>query len=91
MLIRLIMGAGSEGTDLFEIDLDRATGMYLAFAATAVACAGAFMGFKESGGDLNDLKDMNKLKSQFGGAGGGQAPPPPPPGMSPPPPPPPAG
>ena len=51
--------------------------------------------FKESGGDLNDLKDINKIKSQFGNSGGtsmggGTPPPPPPPGMSPPPPPPPS-
>jgi len=62
-------------------------------AASALACtAGSAMGFKESGGDLNDLKDMNKIKGQFGGAatgGGTPPPPPPPPGMTPPPPPPP--
>jgi hypothetical protein len=46
------------------------------------------MGFKESGGDFNDLKDMNKLKGAFQGSSD-SAPPPPPPGMTPPPPPPP--
>lgn len=71
-------------------------GIYLAVLAAAGAAFGAFLMFKESGGDLNDLKDMNKIKSQFGGSGGpsmggGTPPPPPPPGMSPPPPPPPAG
>ena len=67
-------------------------GLYLAVIAAAAAAFGGFMMFKESGGDLSDLKDMNKLKSQFGGSGGGGTPPPPPPpGMSPPPPPPPMG
>jgi len=71
-------------------------GIYLAVIAAAAAAFGGFLLFQESGGDLNDLKDMNKIKSQFGGAGGssmggGTPPPPPPPGMSPPPPPPPAG
>ena len=55
--------------------------------------AGAFMGFKESGGELGDLTDMNKLKASFAGSSndGGESspPPPPPPGMTPPPPPPP--
>ena len=61
--------------------------------AAAAAAFGGFMMFKESGGELNDLKDMNKLKGQFGGntGGGTPPPPPPPPGMSPPPPPPPMG
>ena len=36
-----------------------------------VAFAGAFIGFKESGGDFNDLKDMNKIKGAFQGSGGG--------------------
>ena len=35
---------------------------------TGIALAGAVMGFKASGGNLNDLKDMNKMKSSFGGA-----------------------
>lgn len=69
-------------------------GIYLAIIAAAGATFGAFLMFKESGGDLSDLKDMNKLKGQFGGAptAGGTPPPPPPPpppGMTPPPPPPP--
>ncbi|MEN9646189.1 MAG: hypothetical protein RL238_2858 [Actinomycetota bacterium] len=71
-------------------------GIFLAVIAAGGAAFGAFLMFKESGGDLNDLKDVNKLKSQFGvagNAGGAAAPPPPPPppapGSTPPPPPPP--
>lgn len=71
---------------------ERGFGLYLGFLAAAAVAAGCFLGFKESGGDINDLKDMNKLKASFGG-GAAAAPgsvPPPPPGMAPPPPPPPA-
>lgn len=96
MLLRLILGGGSEGSGAFEVDLDRSTGMYLAFLAAAAAVAGGVMNFTASGGDLNDLKDINKLKSQFpvgGGDSSGSTPPPPPPpppgGSVPPPPPPP--
>lgn len=69
-------------------------GIYLALIAAIGAGYGAFLMFKESGGSLDDLKDMNKIKGSFGGSsssGGSSAapPPPPPPGMSPPPPPPP--
>jgi hypothetical protein len=68
-------------------------GIYLAVLAAAGATFGGFLMFKESGGDINDLKDMNKLKGQFSssGAAGGDTPPPPPPppGATPPPPPPP--
>lgn len=74
--------------------LSSSFGIYLAIIAAAGATFGGFLLFKESGGDINDLKDMNKLKASFGGgtsSGGGAPPPPPPPpppGMSPPPPPP---
>ena len=51
------------------------------------------MGFKESGGELGDLTNMDKLKASFAssnsGAESAPPPPPPPPGMTPPPPPPP--
>ena len=74
--------------------LDRSLGLYLAVIAALAVTAGGFMIFQESGGSLNDLKDMNKLKASFN-QGGGETPPPPPPpppsGMTPPPPPPPAG
>jgi hypothetical protein len=94
MLFRLLLGGGSVGAGIVSIDLDRGAGMYLAFIAAAVVLVGAFLSFKESGGDINDLKDINKIKSQFSGgsAGGGTPPPPPPPpppGATPPPPPPP--
>ncbi|MBI4933614.1 MAG: hypothetical protein HY828_07025, partial [Actinobacteria bacterium] len=52
---------------------------------------GGFLMFQESGGDLNDLKDVEKLKGHAGIQGGSSTPPPPPPpgGGTPPPPPPP--
>ncbi|MCU1360921.1 MAG: hypothetical protein JWN99_2210 [Ilumatobacteraceae bacterium] len=95
LLIRLLFNP-LDGKDAIEAgggDVGRGFGMILSVLSGAAAFAGAFLGFKESGGDLNDLKDMNKIKGQFTGAGGSSAPPPPPPppGMAPPPPPPPAG
>ncbi|CAN5548092.1 hypothetical protein BH10ACT2_BH10ACT2_24550 [soil metagenome] len=59
-------------------------GLYLAVIAALVALFGAFTMFKDAGGSLSDLKDMNKMKSQFASGGGT---PPPPPSMPPPPPP----
>ena len=71
-------------TGLFGNDAtERGIGLYLAVVAAALSLIGCVQAYKESGGSLSDLKDMNKMKSQFGG--GGSAPPPP--GMPPPPPP----
>lgn len=100
LLMRLLFNP-IEGSDLIESaggDIGRGFGMYLSVISGLVAFAGAFLGFKESGGDLNDLKDVNKLKGQFSsGSGAAPAsstpPPPPPPPAGPdstPPPPPPA-
>lgn len=61
--------------------IETSFGIILAVIAALVALFGAFTMFKDSGGSLSDLKDMNKMKSQFGGGN------PPPPGMPPPPPP----
>ena len=93
-ILKLLIG--EDDAPELGITIDASFGLYLAIIAAAVATFGAFTMFKESGGDLSDLKDVNKMKSQFGGTGGssmggGTPPPPPPPGMSPPPPPPPAG
>ncbi|MCU1397858.1 MAG: hypothetical protein JWN62_967 [Acidimicrobiales bacterium] len=82
----------SDGFDYSGVGYDnyisRGAGLYLALLAAIAVLVGSFMGFKESGGDLNDLKNVNKLKGQFSGGPGA---PPPPPGMQPPPPPPPPG
>ena len=93
LLLRLLFNP-IEGKDAIEAaggSVGRGIGMILSTVAAIVSLVGAFLGFKESGGDLNDLKDMNKLKGQFSGGSGGSTPPPPPPppGMAPPPPPPP--
>ncbi len=90
-LLKLLIGE-DDSPPYFTISAS--FGLFLAIIAAAAATFGAFTMFKESGGDLNDLKDINKMKSQFGNSGGtsmggGTPPPPPPPGMSPPPPPPP--
>jgi len=91
ILIRFT-GPGHDIPDALEDEFSRSAGLYLALLAAIAVVAGCVMGFKESGGNLNDLKDMNKIKGQFGGGGGGTPPPPPPGGgYSPPPPPPPGG
>ena len=99
LLLRLVVNpyeVGGFDLDGSGVDVGRAFGMYLSVLSGLAVFAGAFLGFKESGGDINDLTDVNKLKSQFnvgGGAPGSTPPPPPPPASStpPPPPPPPAG
>ncbi|MFN8021799.1 MAG: hypothetical protein U0Q03_09760 [Acidimicrobiales bacterium] len=107
LLIRLLFNPIDDGGFDFGdvgVDVGRGIGLYLSFIAGAVVLVGAFLGFKESGGDINDLKDVNKIKSQFNTGGGpsapgmtpppppgfGAVPPPPPPAAAPPPPPPPA-
>jgi hypothetical protein len=85
-VLRLILGEGDYWSAAF--------GIYVAVLAAAAATFGGLTLFKESGGDVNDLKDFNKLKSQFTSTGGDTSsapppPPPPPPGATPPPPPPP--
>lgn len=58
----------------------RGLGMILTAVAGFIAVAGAVMGFQASGGNLNDLKDINKIKASFGGSGNdaaGSMPPPP--------------
>ncbi len=72
MLLRVIMGARFDFAD-------RGIGMYGALIWAGVAAAGAFMHFQASGGDLSDLKDINKIKESFGGDDGDTPPPPPPP------------
>ena len=87
LLIRLIFNPldGKDGLESLGFEVGRGIGMIGSAIGGCLAFAGALMGFTESGGNLSDLKDMNKVKSQFGGSSGGT--PPPPPGMPPPPPP----
>ncbi len=95
VVIRLLIGPKVEFCgfgECVDIELDRGFGLFLSAIASVVCAVGCFLGFQEGGGDLNDLKDINKMKSQFSGPGGGPgSAPPPPPGMTPPPPPPPFG
>ncbi|MDA3012575.1 MAG: hypothetical protein O2801_08555, partial [Actinomycetota bacterium] len=69
------------GPDKEGVDLDRAFGLWLSFLATIAVFAGSVMNLTESGGNLKDLTDVNKLKDSFGSSGesGGSTPPPPPP------------
>lgn len=94
LLMRFIFNP-FDGKDLIEaagFDVGRGFGMIVCVVAGLVVLAGSFLGFTESGGNIHDLKDVDKLKSQFGmtaKADGGTTPPPPSPGSTPPPPPPP--
>jgi hypothetical protein len=65
-------------------DVGRGIGLFLALVAAVLVLAGSVIGFREAGGDLNDLKDIDKLKGQFGIKGAGDAPTPPPPPPAPP-------
>lgn len=70
-----------------EEGFDRGYGLFLAAIAALAALYGAFTLFKDAGGTLDDLKDVNKLKGQFGASSGGHDGGTPPPPMPPPPPP----
>lgn len=72
MLIRLLIGPGADIAD-------RGPGMWVAFIAAAVALAGSVMKFTESGGNLGDLTDVDKLRGAFDRPDGPTTPPPPPP------------
>ena len=99
VLLRLLFNPLESKDEVEAIggEVGRGFGLYLCTISAIAAAVGGFLGFKEAGGDLNDLKDMNKLKSSFGGSGSGStssgsSTPPPPPfqgGGAPPPPPPP--
>ena len=68
ILIRLVFNP-LDGKDLLEaagIDVQRGLGMILSAISIFVAAAGAFIGYTESGGNINDLKDIEKLKGGFG-------------------------
>ena len=58
-------------------NLSKGPGAYLGLLSAIIVTIGSLRAFKESGGDLNDLKDVNKLKSQFHLGGDNQPPAPP--------------
>ena len=59
---------GGFGLDLEDagFDISRGLGAWLGLIGAAAVVAGCVMGFTESGGNLADLKDVDKLKSEFG-------------------------
>jgi hypothetical protein len=65
LLIRLIFNPISGSDEVPGVDIGRGIGMILSVLSGLVAFAGAFLGFKESGGTLADLTDPNKLKGAF--------------------------
>jgi hypothetical protein len=87
IVFRLLAGPPGASFD----GVSRGIGLYVSTLAAIASAVGGFLGFKESGGDLNDLKDVNKLKAAFDNGTPGAPPAPPMPGggdMPPPPPPP---
>ena len=83
VLIRLIFNPLDGTGGAFGVDVGRGIGMFLGVIAAIAATVGAVQNFQASGGNFNDLKDINKLKESFGGGdnstAGGNMPPPPPP------------
>lgn len=74
MILLAVMGPDESG-----IELKPAIGLYLSLIATIASLVGSVMAFQAGGGNLNDLKDINRLKDSFGQGGGSTPPPPPPP------------
>lgn len=75
----------SSGTGAPSSIISRGAGAFLGLIGALAAVAGCVMGFTESGGNLKDLKNPDKLKAHFQSIAGSDTPPP----ASPPPPPPP--
>ena len=65
LLIRIIFNPIDDGG--FGVDAGRAIGMILSVISGLVAAAGGFMKFTESGGNLSDLTDIDKMKAEFTG------------------------
>ena len=63
VIIRVIAGPGHGAPD--NHGMDRSIGLWLALIGGAVSTFGAFQGFTESGGRLDDLKNPDRLKAQF--------------------------
>ena len=82
LVLRLIFNP-IDGKDIIEDaggSVGRGIGMILSTIFAIVAAVGGVLGYKDAGGDLNDLKDFNKIKGAFGKpTDSDSAPPPPPP------------
>ena len=89
LVIRLVFNPidGKETIEALGGEVGRGNGMILSTVAGIVAAVGGFMNFTASGGNVNDLKDMSKLKASFGGGKADDDLPPPPPPPPPPAPP----
>jgi hypothetical protein len=67
LVLRLIFNP-IEGSDVIEDaggSVGRGIGMILSTIFGIVAAVGGVLGYKDAGGDLNDLKDFNKIKGAF--------------------------
>jgi hypothetical protein len=58
-----------------NLTIGRGIGLWLSLVAAVVVLVGAALSFKESGGKLDDLRDVNTLKSAFGQGQSGSTPP----------------
>lgn len=81
LVLRLIINpvAGSAAIEALGGNIGRGFGMVLSLICTGAAFAGAVIGFRQSGGDLNNLKNPDWIKRQFGVDSKRSATPPPPP------------
>lgn len=48
-----------------DVNLSRGAGLFVCLIGAGTAIAGRVLGFTESGGKLEDLKDINKIKKEF--------------------------
>jgi hypothetical protein len=58
---------------------DRSAGIYIGLVAALVVTCGGFLVYTESGGTIDDLKNIDKLRGSLHHVGSGDASPPPPP------------
>jgi hypothetical protein len=77
MVLRIILGTRFDFAD-------RGIGMYGALVWSAIVTAGAFILFTSSGGNVNDLKNFDKLKESFSAGSDDEFSPPSPPSPAPP-------
>ena len=68
IVIRLVFNPldGKDALEALGVSIGRGIGMILSTIAVLAAAVGAGMGYSESGGNINDLQDINKLKGGFG-------------------------
>lgn len=87
VLLRLVFNPIDGSGSSFGVEINRSIGLFLGVIAAVASTVGAVQNFQATGGNLNDLKDIDKLKESFSGGSDGAPPPPstpPPPPSAPP-------